>query len=105
MMRNVKAFPHEEIIENELNTKVGGIQKMPTIIRHPGMDLRDYFAARAMQSIILSKHNPFNQFDMSSLGTDTVKMLNQIICSDAYKLADEMIKEREKNEKTKTKTG
>ena len=97
-MKNVKAFPHEEWIYSD-------DPKLINPIRHPGMDLRDYFAAKAMQSIILSKSNPFNQFDMKSLGTETVRMLNQIICSDAYKLAEEMIKHRGKHEKSKTKTG
>lgn len=86
-MKNVKAFPHEEIIENDLNTKVGGIQKMPTIIRHPGMDLRDYFAAKAMQAMVT--------------GQDWFNSDWNLEAEAAYQIADEMMKARLKCENSR----
>ena len=39
----MKAFPHEEWLDST-------DPKVVNPIRHPGMDLRDYFAAQAMQN-------------------------------------------------------
>jgi len=61
------------------------MKAFPYFYRHPtsglsvtsdGMDLRDYFAAQAMQALIQSKPNEF-------------------VAHIAYQYADEMMKERE----------
>jgi MoaA/NifB/PqqE/SkfB family radical SAM enzyme len=41
----MKAFPHEEWLDST-------DPKVLNPIRHPGMDLRDYFAAKAMQALL-----------------------------------------------------
>ena len=65
----MKAFP--TTIDNE------GYQ-----IDHQGMDLRDYFAAKAMQAL-LSSPNCDKEVNAS------------LICAYSYTFADEMIKARE----------
>ncbi len=45
----IKAFPCEEYIYHDIDIKPGSLQRPTTEIRHPGMDLRDYFAAKALQ--------------------------------------------------------
>lgn len=52
---------------------------------HDGMTLRDYFAAKAMQSIISKMDSA--QYNYTGAGS---------VASDAYAFADAMIKEREK---------
>lgn len=47
-----------------------------------GMDLRDYFAAKAMQALLVN--------DPDSVATDA------LISKDAYEIADAMMKAREK---------
>ncbi len=51
---------------------------------HLGMDLRDYFAAKAMQSITSTLHQGIRPVDIASM------------CKDAYVIADAMLREREK---------
>jgi hypothetical protein len=53
--------------------------------RSEGMDLRDYFAAQAMQSILTIDHYDFTDY------------LNELSAKAAYKVADAMMKAREKN--------
>lgn len=73
-MNNEKAFPYEEwIYSND--------PKLINPIRHPGMDLRDYFAAKAMQKMI---KRPFDLYEA------------EIIAEFSYDMADEMMKAREK---------
>ena len=60
----MKAFPHDTEFLNDYER---------------GMDLRDYFAAKAMQSMY-----PIHR-----------EASNAIICKYAYKLADAMMKARE----------
>lgn len=50
--------------------------------RSEGMDLRDYFAAKAMQGMISS---------VAAISTDDIKH----VCESAYVLADAMMKARE----------
>lgn len=64
------AFPHNTVVVD----KEGGI-----IENHRGMELRDYFAAKAMQSFLLNT--------ASSLQEDAIS---------AYKMADAMMVAREK---------
>jgi hypothetical protein len=45
----MKAFPHEEWLDS-IDPQV------LNPIRHPGMDLRDYFAAQAMQGFLTQKY-------------------------------------------------
>ena len=65
---NLSAFPHET--RSAYTGAINGV--------NPGMTLRDYFAAKAMQSII--------NHEKTEVGTAEL----------AYSIADAMIKEREK---------
>jgi len=69
------AFPVSALIYNDDGND-------PTTIIHDGMELRDYFAAKAMQAI-------FSNPEI----TDTNKVKNWIAIS-AYSMADEMLKVR-----------
>lgn len=70
------AFPH-----NATETR-GDI---PFLIRHPGMTLRDYFAASALQGILSEGWNQRNvDFD------DTERVLARV----AYRYADALLEER-----------
>jgi hypothetical protein len=70
----MKAFPTEHPIRGMMDLK------------SDGMDLRDYFAAKAMQAII-------GKSDDASLNIDEI---DNWIGSYAYVVADAMMKEREK---------
>ena len=63
-MKNIPAFPNNFTIE-----------------KYQGMTLRDYFAAKAMQSLILAEHSK--------------NELNEIQAVMAYEVADAMMKARE----------
>lgn len=67
-MNEPKAFPFEE------NHESGSIDS--------GMDLRDYFAAKVLQGLIMQTNIAFG------MGTEIVNL--------SYKFADEMMKERNK---------
>ena len=86
-MRNKKAYPSQEIDFSE--TIIQG----KTIYgnQHSGMDLRDYFAAKAMQSMITA-------FYMENTREDPLEMFKilKLISKNAYWFADEMINYREK---------
>ena len=66
----MKAFPTEHPMAGTMNLKADG------------MDLRDYFAAKAMQAL-LSSPNCDKEVNAS------------LICAYSYTFADEMIKARE----------
>ena len=73
----MKAFPHKVYLENTDPT----VQN-PVI--HAGMDLRDYFAAKAMQQFLnWDLNTPINK----QMGFEWVSQYS-------YKIADAMIKER-----------
>jgi len=76
-MNNKKAYPSQEIDFN-------GNQ-------HLGMDLRDYFAAKAMQSMITE----FYREDAKEDPFETLKTM-ELVSKNAYWFADKMIKERDK---------
>lgn len=74
-MNNEKAFPYEEwIYSND--------PKLINPIRHTGMDLRDYFAAKVINVV----YRRFNHYDPD------------VLAIESYKLADAMMKAREKCE-------
>lgn len=50
------------------------------------MELRDYFAAKAMQGII----------SLLNGGAETLESVQEQIAEDSYQIADKMIKERDK---------
>jgi hypothetical protein len=58
-----------------------------------GMDLRDYFAAKAMQGILTDENFHYAAWDNSPDWTENVAMY-------AYEMADAMMKARGRNEKT-----
>ena len=56
-----------------------------------GMDLRDYFAAKAMQSLIQDEA-------MKKVIQEIGKPIKEVICMLAYEYSDEMMKARGNNE-------
>jgi hypothetical protein len=74
----MKAFPNG-IITNSDGLIIGG---------QPGMDLRDYFAAQAMQGIFDSK------IIMEICQMKSDKELPELVATMSYNMADAMIKER-----------
>jgi len=75
-MNNTKAYPSKGF---DINGN-----------RYSGMDLRDYFAAKAMQSMITASYMENTIED--SLWLKTMKLVSK----NAYWFADKMINEREK---------
>jgi len=86
-MRNIKAYPSKRI-DSSVTDQFGG-----TCFKdyEKGMDLRDYFAAKAMQSMLTAlfmentKKNPSELLEQMK---STIK--------NSYWFADKMINEREK---------
>ena len=68
----------------EIRIRGGDNYNTPQKVYYPGMSLRDYFAAKAMQAIIIG-----NGADESALGTGAAK--------DAYAMADAMLKARKED--------
>lgn len=73
----------------------------PTTTEHgfncgePGMTLRDYFAAKAMQGIVSSIDGEANYQRLRGHATDAGLSVSEWIARDAYKQADAMLKARE----------
>ncbi|WP_446027851.1 hypothetical protein [Lelliottia amnigena] len=59
----------------------------------PGMTLRDYMAAKALQGLCANPGGPFQANDMS--GWAIVNCELDDIATESYKLADAMLKARE----------
>ena len=55
-----------------------------------GMTLRDYFAAKAMQSIVLTEH-----YQKMETPTFKYEYIGTALAEDAYRVADAMLKARE----------
>jgi len=75
---NPNAFPndiHESMNESEY--------------KHKGMTLRDYFAAKAMQSILNGIYSN------NTLTPSTMSDSFELVSKNAYWFADEMLKQRE----------
>jgi hypothetical protein len=61
------------------------VKAFPNVTGEKGMDLRDYFAAKAMQGIVSSSHPNDN--------------ISESVCASwAYQIADAMMRAREKDE-------
>ena len=73
----MKAFPHEEKVINPLTDNL-------MIIKHPGMDLIDYFAAKAMQGLLATI--PYENSCISDYE----------IAEQSYKIAAAMMEARKK---------
>jgi hypothetical protein len=69
----IKAFPYEEWLDST-------DPKVLNPVRHPGMDLRDYFAAKAMQALV-TQQDWFNADWHLEAGA-------------AYEIADKMMEAR-----------
>jgi hypothetical protein len=69
----MKAFPHKVYLE----TTDPAVQNP---VHHAGMDLRDYFAAKAMQGFLIARDDGFP---------------NQTVARWSYEIANEMMKARE----------
>jgi len=87
-MNNKKAYPSQEIDFSE--TIIQG--KTIYNNQHSGMDLRDYFAAKAMQSMITA----FYKEDAKEDPLETLKTM-ELVSKNAYWFADKMMKKREKS--------
>ncbi len=72
---NTPAFPQPDPIANEFHQKFGTDR---------GMTLRDYFAAKAMQSLLVTIN-----------GVVGTNVYEHRLSKEAYKLADAMLKARE----------
>jgi hypothetical protein len=77
----MKAFPHEEWLDST-------DPKVLNPIRHPGMDLRDYFAARAMEGILKG-------WDYKEEGKSVFNP--KAVAKRAWLMADRMMEERNGN--------
>ena len=75
MAKDQQAFPSDNWIEH-----------------FPGMTLRDYFAAKAMQGILSDKIYIDKLLNVS----DTSDEFHIFFAQDAFRFADSMLKEREK---------
>ena len=75
-MKNEPAFPQPDPIANEFHQKFGTDR---------GMTLRDYFAAKAMQSLLVTIN-----------GVVGTNVYEHRLSKEAYKLADAMLKARGK---------
>ena len=66
----------------------------PESITTPGMTLRDYFAAKAMQSILIASFQHGAYFDgrAKATGKEVIDILSEM----AYQQADAMLMERER---------
>ena len=62
---------------------------------YPGMTLRDYFAAKAMQGIVSSIDGEDNYRRLRGHAAAAELSVSEWIARDAYKQADAMIKARE----------
>jgi hypothetical protein len=71
----MKAFPHEEWLDST-------DPKVLNPIRHPGMDLRDYFAAQAVNGFVINGKS--SRADLIALR--------------AYEIADAMMEARNGNQ-------
>lgn len=79
----MKAFPCKAYVQDK--TGVCGISE------YSGMDLRDYFAAKAMQGILT-----LDPVVLYRTFKSTKKPLDQAVAISSYEFADAMIKAREK---------
>jgi len=82
----IKAFPHEEWLDTT-------DPKVLNPIRHHGMDLRDYFAAKAMQAIL---YGSFTRIGQEGIEDNRLPYQNveDLISKTAYEYADAMMEER-----------
>ena len=65
------------------------MKAFPNMTGEQGMDLRDYFAAKAMQAMM-----PMYLREIDSLSKNTVKM-KAVLCRQAYWIAEQMIETRD----------
>lgn len=79
MAEREKAFPAFEVIDQ---WDKGAEKYRETIAPMGGMDLRDYFAAKAMQALIPALYQHPTLFD-------------ELVAESAYRYADAMLKARE----------
>lgn len=88
MSDNKKAFP----FYHEWETRSGS-----DCIMSEGMDLRDYFAAKALNGImsgIYSDQESFRGFVDSLNSKDKEKTLSEMLTEQSYEMADAMLKAR-----------
>ena len=78
----MKAFPSTEPI---YGANVVGVKE------NSGMDLRDYFASKAMQSLLIVPAR-----ELSRGAVDDIQLLGGHIARWSYEIADAMMKAREK---------
>ena len=81
----MKAFPQTRI-------SINGNKDITTA--DLGMDLRDYFAAKAMQGLLSNADIVKTHMEIATI-TDVTP--SDILCKDSYKLADAMMQAREQH--------
>ena len=82
-MKKIKAFPNRGYYPDDPNNHLeSGERSALETLPQEGMDLRDYFAAKAMQTMV-----------ESWAGRDSKHALR--VAEEAYKFADAMMKARE----------
>jgi hypothetical protein len=74
----IKAFPYEEWLDTT-------DPKVLNPIRHPGMDLRDYFASSALQGMLAYSNVSIDEYKFQTYATAS------------YKIADKMMEARNGN--------
>lgn len=75
----------------EVRIRAGDNYNAPVKLYYRGMTLRDYFAAKAMQSMLLDT----KQFAGCGLGGPSLAAVPDIIAGWSYLMADAMLKARE----------
>jgi hypothetical protein len=82
-MNNPPAFPHT--VEYK-GSDCGGI------VPHGGMTLRDYFAARGLESLM---HKVTSELESKHYSIEEAKKIQDVYASMCYAMADAMLKARE----------
>jgi len=93
-MNNKKAYPSQEIDFSETTIQGKTIYED----QDSGMDLRDYFAAKALQGIFANNKMWFNMcMDKSKCTRDKENdNIEDYVSQQCYRMADAMLKERDK---------
>jgi len=82
----MKAFPHPSLTVSDMG------QVRAYTVSEGGMDLRDYFAAKAMPALVINKEVHKSIFEISS---KEKKPPEECLATMSYAVADAMMKARE----------
>ena len=76
------AFPNKQSVDYDIRCKCGAMVKFDSVT-HPGLSLRDYFAAAALTGFIANNRA-------------TEEWMNKFVVASAYHIADSMLAQRDK---------